>query len=168
MQTKVKEVIEPFNFNVMADLKSSAMESSQLSIIGAHGNTGVSQYFSKITDGKDSFPPSYLGWKLRNCGCVILAICNAGRSDTKVGTSETLGLASELLRHGVQCVIAPPWPFDASLLEYWIPSFIDALERGATVSQAMSTAAQKIKDVFYHRCAWTQLHLYGDGNFTLS
>ncbi len=43
---------------------------------------------------------------------MVLAVCSAGRSDRQIGNEETTGLVTELLREGVRCVVAPPWPLD--------------------------------------------------------
>lgn len=140
---------------------------SEIAFIGAHGGTGIADYFRSVSDRVNYFAPSEFARMLAGCGCVILAVCSGGRSDRKSGNLETLGLVSALFRNGVRCAVAPPWPLDIEVVQYWLPAFLDAMDHGQSVGEAATKARDAVRNQLDHPCAWGQLHVYGDQQFRL-
>lgn len=155
-------------FTISADTGPHDFASAELAFVAAHGGTGAANYFRSVGDRVSHFSPAEMAFMLKSCGCVVLAVCSGGRSDGQSGNTETLGLVSSLLRAGVRCVIAPPWPLDIEVVRYWLPAFLEAMDRGKCVGDAVAEARDAVRVELDHPCAWGQLHVYGDQLFRLA
>lgn len=155
-------------FSTSSDFGPFDFAGSEVAFVGAHGGTGMADYFRSISDRVNHFSPAELARMLAGCGCVILAVCSGGRSDRQSGSEEALGVVSSLFRAGVRCVIAPPWPLDIEVVKYWLPAFLEAMDSGETAGEAAVKARDNVRQELDHPCAWGQMHLYGDQNFRLT
>ena len=161
----VEDQLKDHRFGISRDDWPAEFEASEIAFIGAHGGTGAHEYFRSISDRINYFSPQEVARMLSGCGCVILAVCSSGKSERQSGSQETLGLVSTLLRFGVRCVIAPPWPLDIEVVRHWLPTFLDALAGGKTVGGAACEAQDAVRASIDHPCAWGQLQVYGDQMF---
>jgi hypothetical protein len=73
-----------------------------------------------------------------------------------------------LFRVGVRCVVAAPWPLDIQVVEHWLPAFLDSMNGGETVGKAAERARNAVRLKIDHPCAWAQMHVYGDQNYSLA
>jgi hypothetical protein len=141
------------------------MEHSEFALVVSHGNVGILDRFKTVTDVRTSFAPEEFAGSLQGCGCVVLFVCNSGRSDPQIGSFETVGLASELLRRNVRVVVAPPWPLNVYVAESWLPSFLLGLSAGYSVGRSVFEASRIVRQQFDNPCAWAALQVYGDASF---
>ncbi len=165
LRGRVERVLEEHHFETDRSDEPLGFEDSQLALLGAHGGTGFFQYFRGVGDRVVHFSPANFAALLANTGCAILAICSSGKSDAQHGSEEALGLTAALLRAGVRCVIAPPWPMDVDVMDRWLPAFLEAAEDGATMSAAAQRARTSVAATFDHPLPKLQLHVYGDGAY---
>ena len=163
----VADCLEAMHFRMSAQDVPTDLAGSDMAFVGAHGGTGVGDYFRSISDDVNSFTPREFARMLRGCRCVVLAVCSAGRSDRQTGNEETTGLVTELLREGVRCVVAPPWPLDIHVVRAWLPAFLAGMKAGERAGEAARQALQAVRAAIDHPCAWAQLHVYGDQATTL-
>ncbi len=168
LKQKVDDELERRNFSIVEGAAPSGFEGCEIVFIAAHGGTGKADYFRSASDLISHYSPTEMAYMLRNCGCVILAVCSGGRSDSQTGSNETLGLVSSLLREGVRCIVAPPWPLDIEVVQYWLPAFLAAMDEGECVGYAAEIARTEVRKQLDHPCAWGQLHVYGDQCFRLA
>jgi len=165
LRARVEHVLVAHNFAIDRSDQPRDFANSQMVMLGAHGGTGLFQYFRTVGDRVVQFAPTNLAVLLENAGCVVLAVCSGGRSDTQHGSEEALGLTAALLRAGVRCVIAPPWPLVIDVMDRWLPAFLHAVDAGATMSEAAKEGQIAIGQRFDHPLPKLQLHLYGDAAF---
>ena len=102
---------------------------------------------------------------LADAGCVVFFVCHAGKSDLRLGSLETAGLASEMLKGKARAVIASPWSLHIDVAVLWLPAFLQHLREGSSVGQALHAAAQTVRAQFANPCAWAALQLFGDPFF---
>jgi hypothetical protein len=162
LRARVEQVLKEHHFAIDRSDEPQGFEDSQLAMLGAHGGTGVFQYFRTVGDRVVHFSPANFAALLGNTGCAILAVCSSGKSDAQHGSEEALGLAAALLRVGVRCVIAPPWPMYVDVMDRWLPTFLQAVDEGATMSAAAQQGRVAVADRFDHPLPKHQLHIYGD------
>jgi CHAT domain-containing protein len=75
---------------------------------------------------------------------VVLSACESGTGSAILG-GEVLGLAIELLRSGVQGVIASIWPVDDAATAYLMQQFYTALANGLSTPRALAKAMTDTK-----------------------
>jgi hypothetical protein len=144
------------------------MEHSKFALVVSHGNLGILDRFKTVTDARTSFAPEEFAGSLQGCGCVVLFVCNSGRSDPQIGSFETVGLVSELLRKNVRVVVAPPWPLNIYVAEAWLPPFLRGLSAGYSVGRSAFEASRIVRQRFDNPCAWAALQIYGDASFKVN
>jgi hypothetical protein len=138
---------------------------SDIAVVLSHGSRGLYRGFVGFDDvGK--FTVEELAEWLGECKCVILFVCNAGRSDVRLFNNETFGLVGRLLRRDVRAVIAPPAPLRNNLPAIWLAPFLECLRQGQSLGVAHANACGALRAQFSHPCAWGALQLYGDPGLT--
>jgi hypothetical protein len=100
---------------------------------------------------------------------VVLFVCSAGRSDLHPYSRSTVGLVRGLLSNGCHCVVAAPWPLDATVPPRWLPRFLSLMRGGANVSRAVFAANNEVSRItsanVVHSLA---MHCYGDPTVTVT
>jgi len=156
-----------FEFAVHRTDEPPDFSGASVVFIGAHGSTGLRDYFRAVSDMVREFTPTAIAKRVSNCGCVILAVCSGGRGDPQTSSSETLGLASNMLAHGVRAIVAPNWPVDPTLMRYWLPVFLERLTSGDTVGMAAESARRSVYESTNHAIPALHLQLFGDPEYRI-
>jgi CHAT domain-containing protein len=143
------------------------VHNTKMVVISSHGGVGFLDYFRTITDQTHSYSSQEFANRLDGCGCVVLFVCSAGRSDPQFNSSETLGLVSALLSQNVRCVVASAWPLEVHIPEKWLPVFLESLSTGSNVADAVFKASKMVRSDLDHPGAWAALQVYGDPAFTV-
>lgn len=163
---KFEPAFGEFGVDVSKTDRPPAASGVQLSIVVAHGGLGTSGQFGCITaDGRIHFTPREFASSFRRCGCVVLVVCNAGRSAEKHDAGETRSLVTELFENEVSAVIAPVWPLVFDVAMIWLPEFLRRFTGGDAVIDASFAASRAVEARFPNPCAWAAMHVYGDGAF---
>jgi hypothetical protein len=123
-----------------------SLEGRELAIVAAHGGiVPEGRFFQVVADDADmKISTAALSRAVRNAGLVVLFVCSAGRFDKHPMANTTVGLAKQLLDEGCSTVIASPWPLDASVPAYWLPTFLKAWSSGVPVIDANFEANQAV------------------------
>lgn len=130
---KIYPTLKNHGFTIHQDERPSGMSNVSLAVVAAHGGVGQWSQFVTITaDSKLQFTPREFAQFFSDCGCVVLLICSAGRSDERQYAGETCSLVTELFEHGVQTVIAPVWPLSIKVPGLWLPEFLGQFTAGET------------------------------------
>jgi hypothetical protein len=167
LRDRLEPILEEYQFeNIQTDLPDGLAKSS-LALIVSHGGTGIFDQFRTVTDRIAAYSAEAFAKNLEGCGCVLLFVCNAGRSDPELGSSETLGVVSELLKLNVRSVVAPPWPLHLDVATVWLPPFLRSLSDGHPVAYSAHQASRKVREKYDNPCAWGALQVYGDATYTL-
>src|ERR1039458_4309215 len=136
---------------------------ADIAVVLSHGSRGLFRGFVGFDDVGKFTVEELAGW-LGECKCVILFVCNAGRSDVRRFNNETFGLIERLLRKNVRAVIAPPAPIRFILPPIWLGPFLESIQQGRCIGLAHGTANAAVREQFSHPCAWGGLHLFGESN----
>jgi len=161
-----KTLLMDQGFSVSRDEKLTGMKLAQMAIVGSHGVSSLFDHFTGVSDARKLYGLDEFTDCLSGCGCVVLFVCSAGRSDSFLDRVHTDGLVLRLLDAGVRCVVAPPWPLNIKVTEIWLPVFLEAIGRGP-VSNAAFEASTAVRAVYDNPCAWASLQVYGDGLFSI-
>jgi hypothetical protein len=138
-----------------------ALWQADIAVVLSHGSRGLFRGFVGFDDVGQFSIEELAGW-LGECKCVILFVCNAGRSDVRLFNNETFGLVGRLLKRDVRAVIAPPAPLRNNLPALWLDPFLESLQYGESVGVAHANACARLRAQFPHPCAWGALQLFGE------
>jgi hypothetical protein len=156
------------NYNIELDTSHylpKGLENSKLVMITAHGGTTVtSNYFSSISD-EGSLEVHYQEFakRLRNCGVVVLFVCNAGRFNNHPYLSTTISLQKELLKNGCETIIASPWPLDAMMTPRWFGCFLNKwIDESLTVEEAVYQTNMHFYENDFNPAKYLALSVFGN------
>ncbi len=66
-----------------------------------------------------------------------------------------------------QAIVAPVWSLDIQIAQIWLPEFLNSINVGFTVSEAVYSANYGIYKDFPSPAVWAYIHLYGNPYFGL-
>lgn len=158
----LQDTLLDYHVDLIHDALPIGIAKAGLAVVAAHGGTGFFDYFKTVTDSMRIYSSEEFAQYFEECSCVVLFVCHAGRSDSRQGSSETVGLVTELLRSNVRAVIASSWTLDIDVPPIWLPAFLKSLRGGETVAQAVHKASREVRSRYDHPSAWAALQVYGD------
>jgi hypothetical protein len=141
------------------------LEDADLAIVLAHGGLVPGHRFFQVLldDHEQQWAPRKIGRALGAAGIVVLFVCSSGRLDERPGARATIGFARHLLDNGCRAVVACPWPLAVSVPPHWLPRFLEALDGGARLTDAVFAANQEVVRRFSGNPPYAfAMHLYGD------
>ncbi len=136
-----------------------------LSIVIAHGGLVPEQRYFQVVrdDGQGRWSGRHLTAALRGTEVVVLFVCSGGRLDPDPRGQAMVGMPRHLLASGCRAVVGSPWPLAVEVPPRWLPTFLDEVDAGAMVTDAVFKANQAVS-------RWTSgnaphslaMHLFGD------
>ena len=88
---------------------------------------------------------------------------SSGCVDLRPGANAVVGLVRQLLGNGCRAVVGSPWPLEWFVGAFWLPPFLDALDRGAAVLDACFEANDVVRRSLEHEPRrWLAMSVYGD------
>ena len=167
LRTRLQPVLAANQVEAVESVSPTGLDHKALAIIASHGVVGLLDRFRTVTDRASVYSSKEFASYFEGCGCVVLFVCNAGRTDLQDKSTETTGLVVDLLRNGVRCVIAPPWPLHIDVATLWLPVFLSCISSGKSVGCAVSAASREVGNTYDNPCAWGALQIYGDATLIL-
>ena len=161
LKTELTPIVQSVGGQNLSTPSPSEFAGKNVAVVLAHGSRGHFEGFSGIDDGVQFSARELANW-LGDCACVVLLVCNAGKSTGRIFTNETLGVVSGLLQKKVRAVLAPPAPLNQALAAVYLNPFLQVLAAGRTVAEAHGIASSELRSAQPHLCAWTSLQLFGD------
>jgi tetratricopeptide (TPR) repeat protein len=162
-RSELKPILTKYNGQLIEAEIPQLLGKADIAVVLSHGSRGLFRGFVGFDD-VCKFSVEQLAEWLGECKCVILFVCNAGRSDVRLFNNETFGLVGRLLRRDVRAVIAPPAPLRNNLPAIWLAPFLECLRQGKPIGDAHAIACAVVREQFPHPCAWGALQLFGDQN----
>jgi hypothetical protein len=144
------------------------LSQADVAIVTAHGSLlPDARFFQVLRDNaRERWSPRAIADAVANAGCVVMFVCSAGRHDEHPRARATVGLTRLLLDRQVRAVVASPWPLDTRVPPRWLPTFLNWLDHGEPISDAVFAANLDVSNHFGgnppHALA---MHLYGDPTF---
>jgi hypothetical protein len=167
LRTRLRPILVTNEVEVVESISPTGLKHKALVLIASHGGVGLFDHFRTVSDKASVYSANEFASYFEDCGCVVLFVCNAGRTDTQTRSAETRGLVVDLLRNGVRCVIAPPWPLHIDVATLWLPAFFSCVGSGESAGYAVYTASREVCKTYDNPCAWGSLQIYGDTTFVL-
>ncbi len=138
---------------------------AELAVVAAHGGVAEDNRFFRVVkdDEGAAVAPGSLASAFANTSVVVLFVCSGGRVDLRPGANAVVGLVRQLLGNGCRAVVAPPWPLEMLVPPWWLPTFLDAMDRGAAVLDACFEANEVARRRLEQEPRrWLAMSVYGD------
>ncbi len=104
----------------------------------------------------------------------VLFICNAGSLTEDTYAIQVVSLSTQLLKLGYKAVVASFWPYDVTMSYRWLRIFLESLDAGLNINQAVFHANNKLAEydietsnLFYAPAGRFAMHLYGNPNIRI-
>lgn len=105
----------------------------------------------------------------------VLFICNSGSVAEDLYAMQVTSFATHLLKTDYSAVVASYWPFDVTMSQRWLKSFLKSIDAGDYVSQAVFNANKKLAEydeststLYLAPAGQFAMHLYGNPNIRIA
>lgn len=92
----------------------------------------------------------------------IMFICHSGSITQSVFDSAMHTMVRRLILKGYSSVVAPMWSQPTDIITPWLNTFLESLEAGEYIIDAVFKANMRVKELFIAPSAWACLHLFGN------
>lgn len=159
---KLEKFLRKQEFKIFNDLKINSPIASNINVICMHGADDISS--------KKVFYPNqsndYIKEK-RDIGegtILILLVCYSGSYKNEFHKNNVSSLVKNYIQKGYQAVVAPFWALHTDIPPIWLPTFLNALDAGNKVDDAVFKANREVYNKYPTPAAWAAMHLYGNPN----
>lgn len=156
---KLEETIQQYGISVQNTISSDNPLIGDLTMLCAHGATDISKTEVFYVDDKpllDSL--DFVG----RGKVAVMFICHSGSISHSVYDSAMHTMVKRLILKGYSSVVAPMWSLPTDIITPWLNVFLESLEAGEYIIDAVFKANMKVKELFIAPSAWACLHLFGN------
>lgn len=161
----LQDIFERYKFDVCSEPVPSTPRSSDLNIICAHGGSdiGLSGWFS--ADGQPIKETSRIVGRGK---LLLLFVCHSGTIQNTDYDNAMHTIVKRYLRMGYSSVVAPMWSLATEIIPTWLGSFMENLDAGDFVIDAVFKANMAVKEEYVAPSAWACMHLFGNPYLQIS
>lgn len=155
----LKQVFENYQFDVDDNDEPAMPLHADLNIVCAHGadNISDSEWFyaggTPIFNSKRAIGPGKV---------LVLFVCYSGSITHQYYDHTMHTIIKRYLRMGYSSVVAPMWSLNTEITKIWLPVFMEIVDAGGYVVDAVFQANMEVKKQFITPSAWACLHLFGN------
>ena len=155
----LKQVFEEYQFDVDDNDEPAVPLHADLNIVCAHGadNISDSEWFyaggTPIVNSKRAVGPGKV---------LVLFVCHSGCITHQYYDHTMHTIIKRYLRMGYSSVVAPMWSLNTEITKIWLPVFMEIVDAGGYVVDAVFQANMEVKKQFITPSAWACLHLFGN------
>lgn len=156
---KLEDVIQLHGIAVQKTVDVGNPLLGDLTFLCAHGATDISKTEVFYVDDKPLFDT------LRCVGrgkIAVMFICHSGSITRSVYDNAMHTLVKQLIQKGYSSIVAPMWSLPTDIITPWLTVFLESLENGEYIIDAVYKANMRVKKEFVASSAWACLHLFGN------
>lgn len=156
---KLEDVIREHGIDVQNTLTLENPISADITMLCAHGGSDISNTEVFYVDKKpiiDILPCIGIG------KVAILFVCYSGSISRTSFDNAMHALAKKMIIKGYSSVVAPMWSLNIDIIKPWLSVFLDSMENGEYIIDAVFKANMSVKQEFVAPSAWACLHLFGN------
>lgn len=164
LHSNIEDTLREHSFEVFQQTELQNPLSSDINIICSHGAKNISE--TQIIFQENN--PTYnLNSVIGKGKILIFFVCYSGSMKTEFYRNNVTSIVKRFIAQGYEAVIAPFWALDVTIPRSWLPEFLDAMNKGLTISNAVFNANKKVSEQYPTPAAWACLHLYGNPNYKI-
>lgn len=156
---KLEDYLKANKFNIETAISPTKPIVSDINIVTAHGANDIA---IKQIIFPDENPRINLSKFLGSGKVLILFVCHSGSVKSTPFKNSISTIIKEYITQGYSAVIAPFWALHINIPPIWLPTFLETLESGNTIVEAVHDANMKVMATYPTLAAWACMHLYGD------
>lgn len=156
---KLEDVIQKHQIIVQNQLNPQNPISGDLVLLCAHGGNDISSSEVFYVNDKPILDT------LESIGegrIALLLICYSGTISHSHYDNAMHTLVKKLIQKGYSSVVAPMWSMPTVIITSWISTFMESMEEGDYIVDAVFKANMVVKKEFVAPSAWACLHLFGN------
>lgn len=156
---KLEDVIQRYGIAVQQTIDFDTPLIGDLTLLCAHGATDISKTEVFYVDDKPLLDT------LRCVGrgkIAVMLICHSGSITRSVYDNAMHTLVKQLILKGYSSIVAPMWSLPTDIITPWLTVFLESLENGEYIIDAVYKANMRVKKDFVAPSAWACLHLFGN------
>ena len=156
---KLEDIIKKHQIKVQNQLNPQNTISGDMVLLCAHGGNDISSSEVFYVNDKPILDT------LESIGegrIALLFICYSGTISHSHYDNAMHTLVKKLIHKGYSSVVAPMWSMPTVIISSWISTFMESMEGGDYIVDAVFKANMAVKNEFVAPSAWACLHLYGN------
>lgn len=156
---KLEDVIKKHQIKVQNQLNPQNPICGDIVLLCAHGGNDISSSEVFYVNDKPILDT------LESIGegrIALLLICYSGTISHSHYDNAMHTLVKKLIQKGYSSVVAPMWSMPTQIITSWISTFMESMERGDYIVDAVFKANMVVKKDFVAPSAWACLHLFGN------
>ena len=159
LYSKMKDTLNANSFEIHTELNLSSPLSSDINIICSHGDRDISEIQVVSQEGNITYNLNSIIGKGK---ILIFIVCHSGSMKTEFFKNSATSLMKRFIAKGYDSIIAPAWAFNVTIIEHWLPEFMDQINSGTQIDQAVFLANKNVYERYPTPAAWACLHLFGN------
>lgn len=153
-----------YSFQIFKEAKLGTPLSAYLNIVCSHGAKDIAETQIIFQDGV----PTYSLAPVIGAGKILIFfVCHSGSMNMEFFRNSITSMVKRFIAQGYEAVIAPFWALEVTVPGYWLPEFLESMNKGLTISRAVFNANKKVDERYPTPAAWACLHLYGNPNLKI-
>ncbi|QHS58388.1 hypothetical protein [Chitinophaga agri] len=163
--SNIEDTLHEHKFNIHTSKMVKAPLCSDINIICSHGGENISETQVFYQNGELTHNLNEI---IGSGKILIFFVCHSGSMDLEMFRNSITSLIKTFMSKGYGAIIAPVWALDVTIPRYWLPEFLECMDKGLTIDKAVFNANKRVYDRYPSPPAWACLHLFGDPNIRVS
>lgn len=155
----ISDILGHHQFSINDEAVPSCPIQAELNVVCAHGGSNISDTEWFYAADK---PIVETGKIIGQGKLLILFVCHSGSISYKGYDNAIHTMVKRYIRMGYSSVVAPMWSLSTAIIPVWLETFMNFMEAGAYVIDAVYKANMSVKERFVSPSAWACLHLFGN------
>jgi hypothetical protein len=158
--SRLSDTVRDYDIGVSTTEVPAKPLSGDINVLSAHGLANISSFHALFTRSAASI--INLERVIGSGTVLILFVCHSGSAEKDIFRQKLLSLVKTMIGSGYQAVVAPFWAMHISIPPLWLPEFLAQMRNGATVSEAVFVANERVYEQNKNPGAWGCMHFYGN------
>lgn len=151
--------LQKYKFEVHCETTPVVPLHADLNIVCAHGGSNISETEWFYANDQPLIGTSSIVGQGK---LLILLVCHSGAIIQTKYDNAMHTIVKRYIQMGYSSVVAPMWSLSTEIIPTWLSTFLECMEAGDYVVDAVFNANMQIKGEFIAPSAWACLHLFGN------
>ncbi|MBI2966214.1 MAG: hypothetical protein HYY40_00150 [Bacteroidetes bacterium] len=161
----IEKTLQECSFEIHKEVELANPLASDINIICSHGARNISEVQIVFQENNPTYNLNSIIGRGR---ILIFFVCYSGSMKTEFFRNNITSMVKRFIANGYDAVIAPFWALDVTIPKYWLPEFLDSINKGLPIELSVFNANKKVNEVYPTPAAWACLHLYGNPHIKIN
>lgn len=156
---QLENCFQKYKFDVHCEMTPALPLHADLNIVCAHGGSNISETEWFYANEQPIIETSKIVGKGK---LLILFVCHSGTITHTNYDNAMHTIVKSYIQMGYSSIVAPMWSLATTIIPPWLSSFLDYMDEGNYVVDAVYKANMQVRDEFIAPSAWACMHLFGN------